>query len=129
GVELEARFPLVEDVGADHVRGQEVHGALNARVLGVERAGEGPRERGLADPGIVLDQHVAPGEQRDKEASHDLVPDLHGLLDVVPQPGAGLRYRDWIELRQRGHSTMVRSRARLGFKAEWLSLVDPPLRR
>ena len=40
GVELEPRLALVEDVRADNVGREEVGGALDARVLGLERAGE-----------------------------------------------------------------------------------------
>ena len=76
GVELEPGLALVEDVGADDVGGQQVGRALDARVLGVDRAGERPGERRLADPGVVLDQHVALGEQRDEEVADDAVVDL-----------------------------------------------------
>ena len=62
GVELEAGGSLVEDVGADQVGGQQIGGALHPRVLGLQRAGEGTGERGLADAGGVLDQHVPIGE-------------------------------------------------------------------
>ena len=72
-MELEPRVALVEDVRADHVRRQEVGGALDARVLGLERAGERPGERRLADAGMVLDQDVALGEKRDDQVAHDLV--------------------------------------------------------
>ena len=74
-----------------------------------ERPGERARERGLADAGVVLDQDVALGEQGDEQVPHHLVADLDGPLDVRLQPRAGLRHRDWIELRQRGHVSMVRA--------------------
>ena len=58
---------LVEDVGADQVGGQQVGGALHPRVLRLQRAGQGTGERGLADAGGVLDQHVPVGEQGDDQ--------------------------------------------------------------
>ena len=68
GAELEAVLALVVDVRADHVRRQQVGGALHARELGVDRTRERAGERGLAHAREVLDQHVALGQQRD----HDL---------------------------------------------------------
>ena len=70
GPELEPALALVEDVGAHHVGRQQVGGALHARVLGVDRARQRPRQRRLADPRVVLDQHVALGEQRHEHVAH-----------------------------------------------------------
>ena len=108
GMELEPALALVEDVGADDVGGQEVRGALDARVIGVERPGERAGERGLAHAGVVLDQHVALGEQGDEDVAHDVVADLDRALDVLPQLGPDLRHGGWIELRNRRHAPMVR---------------------
>ena len=60
GPELEARVELVEDGGPDDVGGQQVRCALDARVVGVDRAREGAREGGLADAGRVLDRAWPP---------------------------------------------------------------------
>jgi hypothetical protein len=87
-VKLESRLALVEDVGADDVGRKQVGGALHAGVLGVERAREGPGERRLADPGVILDQHVTLGEQGDEQVTNDVVGDLDRPLDVVSQPPA-----------------------------------------
>ena len=69
GMEVEGAGALVEDVGADDVRRQQVNRALDAGVLGVHGAGQRPRQRRLADPGMVLDQHVALGEEGDEEVA------------------------------------------------------------
>jgi hypothetical protein len=63
GVKIKARLALVEHVGSDHVGGQEIHSALDARILGVDRAGKRPRQRRVTDPRRVPDQHVAIGKQ------------------------------------------------------------------
>ena len=110
GVELEARLALVEDVGADDVGRQQVGGALDARVLGVDRARERPRERRLADARVVLDQHVALGEQGDEQVADDGVVDLHRQLDVVPQPLTDLRHASRVQSGNRRHVAMVRVR-------------------
>ena len=86
GPELEAALALVVDVGADDVGGQQVGRALHARELAVERARERARERGLADARVVLDEHVALGQQRDEDVVEHLVADLHGAADVVADP-------------------------------------------
>ena len=122
GMELESRLALVEDVGADHVRGQQVDRALDARIFGGQGAGQRPRERRLADPGIVLDQHVALGQQRDQDVPYDLVAHLDRPLDVGPELGAALRHRHGIEFRQRGHRPMVRAVRSPGFKAQLVSM-------
>ena len=57
---------------------------------------ERPRERGLADAGVVLDQHVALGEQRDEHVAHDALVDLDRARDVLRQPRARLRHGGWI---------------------------------
>ena len=90
GPELEAVLALVVDVRADHVRRQQVGGALDARVLGVERARQRASEGGLADARVVLDQHVALGEERHEHVADDLLGRLDRARDVVAQPGAEL---------------------------------------
>ena len=110
-VELEARLALVEDVGADHVGGQQVRGALDPGVLGLERARERPGQGRLADAGIVLDQHVPLGEKSDEQLAKDAVGDLHRALDVLPQGSARLSHPRRIKLGHRSHRTMVGSGA------------------
>ena len=112
GMELEARLALVEDVRADDVRGQEVGGALDAGVLGLERPCQRPGKRGLPDAGMVLDQDVALGEERDDHVADDLVGDLHGAADVLRQGGAEPGDPRWVEIRRIGHHTgMLRVKA------------------
>ena len=104
GPELEAGLALVVDVGADHVGGQQVGGALDARVLGVDRAGERPRERRLADARVVLDQHVPLGQQRDQHVAQHPLGSLDRARDVVAQPRAELGDLRRVELRDSRHS-------------------------
>jgi hypothetical protein len=104
GPELEAVLALVVDVRADHVRRQQVGRALDAGVLGVDRAGERPRERGLPDAGVVLDQHVALGEQGHEHVPQHALGRLNGARDVVAQPGAKLRYLRRVEVRYGRHA-------------------------
>ena len=51
-----------------------------------ERARERVRERGLAHSGYVLEQHVAPGQQRGQRQAHDLVLAVEDALDLGDQP-------------------------------------------
>ena len=95
GAELEPLLALVVDVGPDDVGGEQVRGALDARELAVDRARQRARERRLADARVVLDQHVALGEQRDQQVLERLGADLDRARDVVGEPprqrGDGLR--------------------------------------
>ena len=84
GPELETLLALVVDVGADDVGGQQVRRALHARELAVDRAGQRPGERRLADARIVLDQHVALGEQRHHAAGSTSGADLHARWRCSP---------------------------------------------
>ena len=107
GVELETGVSLVEDVGPDDVGREQVHRALHPGVGGVDRAGERAGERRLADPGVVLDQDVALGHQRDDQLLENFVAHLDRAPDAVAQPLPDLGYGDGIELGHRGHPTMV----------------------
>jgi hypothetical protein len=102
--ELEAVLALVVDVGADNVRRQQIRGALDARVFGLDRARQRSRERRLADSRIVLDQHVTLGEQGDEHIAKHLLRGLHGAGDVVPQPRTELGHLLRVELRDGRHA-------------------------
>jgi hypothetical protein len=101
--ELEAVLALVVDVRADHVGRQQVGGALDARILGLDRAGQGACQGGLADARVVLDQHVAFREQGHEHVAQHSLGSLHRARDVVPEAGAELCYLGWIELRDGRH--------------------------
>jgi len=63
GLEAEvARLGLV-DGGADQVGGQQVAGELHSARAKAQRAGQRGGQGGLADPGDVLQQHMAAGQQ------------------------------------------------------------------
>ncbi len=84
--------------------GQKVGGALDAGVLGLERAGQRSSESGLADPWVVLDQDVPLGEERNDQVAHHIVGDLDRPADVFRQGRAKPRDTPWIEIRHIGHS-------------------------
>ena len=91
--ELELRGPLVVEERPGQVGGQQVGGELGAREVEPERLGEGPRGQGLAEPGVVLEQHVALGEDRAEHQPQRLLLADDGLADLVEHPrgdGAGL---------------------------------------
>ena len=92
GAELEARLALVVDVRAHDVGGEQVGRALDAGERAVDRARERARQRGLADAGVVLDEDVPLGEQRDDHLLEHVVVDLDRAPDVVGDP-AGDRHR------------------------------------
>jgi hypothetical protein len=66
----------VVDRDAGDVAGQQVGGELQPTDRAVDGAGQRLRQRGLADPGHVLDQQVPFGEQ-----GHERDPDDLGLAD------------------------------------------------
>jgi hypothetical protein len=111
-MELEAALALVVDVGADDVGRQEIGRALHPRVVGVQGACQRPRERRLADPGVVLDEDVTLGKQRDQEIADHALVDLDRERDVRRQPRSRLRHGGGIKLRNRRHGSMVRSESR-----------------
>ncbi len=117
GPELELALALVEDVGADHVGGQQVGGALDARVLGVDRPRQRPRQGGLADARVVLDQHVALGEQGHQHLPDGRLGRLHRLRDVVAQATRELCDCRGVEVRRGRHRHDGR-----GPRARWLPL-------
>ncbi len=57
----------------------------------------------LPTPGMVLDQHVALGDQRDHQVPERLLGSLDRPGDVLPQARAELGYRGRVEVRQRRH--------------------------
>jgi hypothetical protein len=103
GPKLEAVLALVVDIRAHDVGRQKVGGALDARVLGVDRAGECTSQCGLADAGVVLDQDMALGEERHEHVADHRGGRLHRPGDVVPEPRAELCYLRRIELRNGRH--------------------------
>jgi hypothetical protein len=103
--ELEAALALVEDVRADDVGGQQVGGGLDAGVLGVHRAGERASQRGLADSGVVLDEDVPLGHQRDDHLAEHARGDLDGLADVGSDAFAECGNAGGVELGHRRHLT------------------------
>ena len=103
GPELEAGLALVEDVGADDVGGQQVRRALDAGVLGVDRARERPGERGLADARVVLDQHVPLGDEGDEQVAQRAVRHLDGTGDVGCDTRAECGNSFRVELRDSCH--------------------------
>ena len=70
-VELEAVLPLVVDLDAGDVGGEQVGRELDALQRSVDRFGQRAGERGLADAGYVLDQQVPVGQHAgDGEPDH-----------------------------------------------------------
>ena len=60
--ELEAALLLVVEEGAGDVGRQQVGGELHPREVQAQHPGQAPRRQGLAEPGEVLEQHVALGQ-------------------------------------------------------------------
>ena len=73
---LEAELALaalgIVDVGAGHVRGQQVGGELDAAEVGLEVLRHRLDGAGLGEAGQALDQQVAVGEEADHHALDDL---------------------------------------------------------
>ena len=85
---------LVEDRGARHVGGHQVGRELDAREPERARPGERAREQRLREAGVVLEQHVPVGEQREQDELERVALADDGLLDLVEDrapPGRGAR--------------------------------------
>jgi hypothetical protein len=81
-MELEHRLALVEDHRPGHVGGEHVGGALDPRELRLHRARQRSRQGGLADPGVILDQDVAAGDQGHEHVAQSFVADLQRPANV-----------------------------------------------
>ena len=86
---IEARPAVLADRGViDEVRRHQVDRPLDALVRPAERARQAAQQRGLADAHVPLEQHVAAGEDRDRQQpyhprlAHDGARDL-GLEAVI----------------------------------------------
>ena len=90
GAELEVAVALVPDRRAGHVGGQQVGRELDAAEAEPARLGEGARGQRLREPGHVLEQDVAVGEQAEQDQLELLALADDGALDLVEQAGAEL---------------------------------------
>jgi hypothetical protein len=86
-LELEVAALLVVHVDPGHVGGQQVRSELDPAKRAVDRPGDRLGEHGLSDPGDVLDQEVALGNQADQGQSDFPFFALDDLLDVVSDAG------------------------------------------
>lgn len=82
GMELELARGRIEHRHADHVGRQQVGGELHALELQAQRRRQRMRERGLAQPGQVLDQQMPVGQQRDEGQAHRLRLAEHQRVDL-----------------------------------------------
>ncbi len=91
--EVELASLLVVDPEAGDVAREQVGRALDPGELAAEGVREGLRERRLAEPGEVLDQEVAPGQQAGQHVlDHGrLAPErgVEGAPDLVDRPVGG----------------------------------------
>jgi hypothetical protein len=73
-----AKFPLglVEDFGADDIRGQQIDRELDPAELHVDRLGEAIDEQRLGQTGHALQEQVATGEKGDEQSLyHNILTD------------------------------------------------------
>ena len=94
-LELEVAGLGVEDRDPGDVGGQQVGGELDPAYGAVDRAAESLGQHRLADPGHVLDQQVALGEQHDQGQVDRAPLALDDALDRLrgPGPSPGRRRR------------------------------------
>lgn len=86
GLELELGLLLVVDAHAGDVRGQQVRGELDAADRAVHRSRQCLGQHRLADPGHVLDEEVALGQQDGQREPYDLRLALDHPLDRPAHP-------------------------------------------
>ena len=89
-VEVELARALVVDADAGDVAGKQVGRELDAVADPVDALRDGPRERGLARAGEVLEQQVTFAEERDEAESHDERLAEQHLLDIGDETPEGL---------------------------------------
>ena len=80
--ELELPEALVVDERPGQVGRQQVRGELRPREVEAEGLGEGPRRQRLAEPGEVLEQHVALGQDAGQHEPQGVALADDGLLDL-----------------------------------------------
>ncbi len=90
GMELEVPTAGVVDRDAEHVGRQQVGGELHPLEAQPEAGGHGVGEGGLAQPGQVLDQQMAAGEQRHEGQPHLLRLAQHQPVDLILGRAQGL---------------------------------------
>jgi hypothetical protein len=79
---LRAAFGI-DDHAADDVSGHQVGRELDARIFQVQHARKRAQQRGLAQSGDALQQHVAAGEQADEHSVHHILLADDDLSDFV----------------------------------------------
>ena len=89
--ELELRGALVVEERPGEVGGQQVGGELGAGEVEPQGLGERARGQGLAEPGVVLEQHVSLGEDRAEHQPQRLLLADDRLADLVEHPGGERR--------------------------------------
>jgi hypothetical protein len=82
GVEDRRHALAVEDHGPDQIRGQEVGGELHPAAVQPEGLGQRLGQGGLAHPGQVLNQEVAPGGQAGERQAHHVAFAVEHRADV-----------------------------------------------
>ncbi|PQM46867.1 hypothetical protein C1Y40_02955 [Mycobacterium talmoniae] len=81
--ELETARLHVVDGRPQQVGGQQIRGELHPGEAEPQRRGEGPRDQGFAEPGQVLDQHVAARQHRDQDQAQRGPFADHDAFDLV----------------------------------------------
>ena len=103
GLEAQLAAALVVDRRAGHVRRHQVRRELHAREAQAGDGRERPRHQRLGEARVVLDQHVAVGQQPEQhELEHVALAD-HRALDLVEDPGGALAELGMVA-RRRGHN-------------------------
>ena len=73
----------LDDHAADDVGRHQVGRELDARILQLQRAGQGAEESGLAQAGNTFEQHVSAGKQADEHALDYIVLPYDDLGDFA----------------------------------------------
>ncbi len=71
----------IDDHAADNVSRHEVGSELDARVFQVQDARQGPQQRGLAQAGHTLEEHVSAREQTNEDSVDDILLTNNDLAD------------------------------------------------
>src|SRR4051794_26727273 len=119
---VEAAGVLAVDARADEVRRHEVGRELEPLERAAERVGERLHGQRLGEARDALEQHVAPGQERDEQPlEHRLLPDDHAL-DLEHrglERGVGLPRRIGGSLVDRVQAVVVRHAIRVRGSAHW----------
>ena len=86
-LKTEVRLPLIEEVEANEIRGEQIAGEADPLKRQADSPGEGLSKRGLSRPGCVLNQQMPLGQQTADRQTHLILLPQEDLTGGIHQRG------------------------------------------